>query len=182
MSAPWSEQHASVLGGKLPRIPPGCLPCKWNTDILLIKTVYESSHCLLDIYVFFMHSALVYAGGYQCKSTWRHVQAGDEVTRYVLINAISFHQRWLLWHFMPPKRGDKTDRFRSCQFKGWYTAPLSRRGIDASPRACESNADLSFQDPWKITNVWKCLKNTPKDWFKCSTVTCKTDQDGAAGV
>ena len=30
---------------------------------------------------FFMHSALVYAGGYQGKSTWRHVQAEDEVTR-----------------------------------------------------------------------------------------------------
>lgn len=36
---------------------------------------------------------------------------------YVLINAISFHQHWLLWHFVPSKRGDKTYQFCLCQLK-----------------------------------------------------------------
>lgn len=53
-SARWTEQHASVFGGKVPRILPGCFLCKWNTNIwrcrLLIRTVYESSHRSLDIY------------------------------------------------------------------------------------------------------------------------------------
>lgn len=60
----------------------------------------------------------------------------------VLIYAISFHQRWLLWHFMPAKRGNRTDWYSSCQITDWYTVALSRWGIDDSLRACESDTDL----------------------------------------
>lgn len=93
---------------------------------------------------------------------------------YVLINAISFHRRWLLWHFVPSKRGDKTYQFCLCQIKGWYTAPLSRRGIDARLRACEPATEDSL---------------TSKKWQKHSQAllgssagTCKGDRDGALRI
>lgn len=94
---------------------------------------------------------------------------------YVHIYAISFHQRWLLWHLVPSKHGDKTDWFCSDQIEAWYTAPLSLWGINASLRACES--DSQFQDPWKITDIWKENTHT-QGLIDCSAVTCKTDHDG----
>lgn len=95
---------------------------------------------------------------------------------YVLIYAISFHQRWLLWHLMPSKHGDKTDWFRLSQIEAWYTAPLSLWGVDASLRACES--DLQFQDPREDNWRMERKKKHTQGLIECSAVTCKTDHEG----
>lgn len=67
--------------------------------------------------------------------------------------------------------------FACAKLEGWYTAPLSRWGVNASLRACKS--DLPFQDPRRITDDWKMTKNTPEDWSERSAVTCKADRDGS---
>lgn len=89
-----------------------------------------------------MHSALVYAGSYQRKSTRRHVQAGGwsytaacSSVLLVSINADCFDT------LCRPSVALNADQFLSCQIKGWYTATRSTWSIGARLRACEPAAD-----------------------------------------
>lgn len=81
---------------------------------------------------------------------------------YVLINAISFHQRWLLWHFVPSKRGDKTDRFRSCQIRRLIYCSAFKVRYQCQPESVRIRLAISGSktDNWRLKNDKKTHQRT----------------------
>lgn len=95
---------------------------------------------------------------------------------YVLINAISFHQRWLLWHFVPSKRGDKTDRFRSCQIRRLIYCSAFKVRYQCQPESVRIRLAISGSK----TDNWR-LKNDKKHTRGLIRVLCRDMQGGSDG-
>lgn len=93
---------------------------------------------------------------------------------YVLINAISFHQRWLLWHFVPSKRGDKTDRFRSCQIRRLIYCSAFKVRYQCQPESVRIRLAISGSK----TDNWR-LKNDKKHTRGLIRVLCRDMQGGS---